>query len=354
VGLTLEWAEVLSRLSDRRSLTAPEAEGVLGRVLSGEATPAQIGAFLTLLHAKGETVEEVAGLARAMVAAAVPVTLGGSEIVVDLVGTGGDRLRSINVTTLASFIVAGAGVPVCKHGNRAASSAVGTADVLEALGVAIEVGPAGVAACVRGAGMGFCFAQRFHPAMKYVGPVRKELGVPTVFNFLGPLTNPAQTRYQLVGVSDPGVAEIMINVLGTTGSRHAMLIHADDGLDELSVTSHSTVTELVGDGSGAYEVSQWRVDPEELGFPMATMDDLRGGDAAFNADVIRSVLAGERGARRDIGVLNAAAGLMVAGRVNDLEAGVVLANESIDSGRAAAVLGALVTRSQAELRQEQG
>ncbi len=357
VGLTLEWAEVLTRLSDRQSLTADEAEWVLGRVLAGEATPAQIGAFLTLLHAKGETVDEVAGLARAMVAAAVPVDLGstgGGGIVVDLVGTGGDRLSSINVTTLAAFIVAGAGVPVCKHGNRAASSAVGTADVLEALGVAIEVGPAGVADCVLEAGMGFCFAQRFHPAMKYVGPVRKELGVPTVFNFLGPLTNPAQTRYQLVGVSDPAVADIMINVLGTTGSRHAMLIHADDGLDELSVTSPSSVTELVGDGLGTYEVSQWRVDPEALGFPLATMDDLRGGDAAFNAEVIRSVLGGERGARRDIGVLNAAAGLMVAGRVPDLESGVVVANESLDSGRAATVLGALVTRSQAALRREQG
>ncbi len=187
----LQWPEVLSRLTARADLTAAEAEQTLALVLSGEATPAQVGAFLTLLHAKGETIDEVTGLARAMTDAAVPLPLGlGDEVVIDLVGTGGDRLRSINVTTLAAFIVAGAGVKVCKHGNRAASSAVGTADVLEALGVAIELGPEGVAQCVREAGMGFCFAQRFHPAMRYVGPVRKEVGVPTVFNFLGPTDQP--------------------------------------------------------------------------------------------------------------------------------------------------------------------
>jgi anthranilate phosphoribosyltransferase len=350
VGLTLEWPDVLARLTRREPLTAAEAEGVLGTVLSGDATPAQIGAFLTLLHAKGETIEEVTGLARAMVEAAVPVTLApaaGSEVVVDLVGTGGDRLRSINVTTLAAFIVAGCGVAVCKHGNRAASSAVGTADVLEALGVAIGIGPEGVAACVAEAGMGFCFAQRFHPAMKFVGPVRKELGVPTIFNFLGPLTNPARTRHQLVGVSDPAMASIMANVLGATGSRRAMVIFADDGLDELSVTSPSTVLELVGDGDGSFEISEWRVDPGALGLAPATMEDLRGGDAAFNAEVIRSVLGGESGPRREIGLLNAAAGLMVAGRVGDLSAGLELAVEAIDSGRAAAALEALVATSQA-------
>ena len=195
------------------------------------------------MHAKGETAEEVTGLARAMVDAAVPCPLGATRTprtAVDLVGTGGDRLASINVTTLAAFITAGCGVPVCKHGNRAASSSVGTADVLEALGVAIELGPEGVARCVAEAGMGFCFAQRFHPAMRFVGPVRKELGVPTVFNFLGPLINPARTRRQLVGVSDPAMAPIMAGVFGATGSRRTLIVHADDGLDELSVTSPST------------------------------------------------------------------------------------------------------------------
>ncbi len=348
MGLTLGWPDVLSRLSRRESLTEEEAEGVLGSVLAGEATPAQVGAFLTLLHAKGETTEEVTGLARAMVEAAVPLALPvGPDAVVDLVGTGGDRLSSINVTTLASLVVAGAGVAVCKHGGRSASSSVGSADVLEALGVAIEVGPVGVARCVAEAGIGFCFAQRFHPAMRYVAPVRRELGVPTIFNFLGPLTNPARTRYQLVGVNDPAMARIMATVLGTTGSRRAMIIHADDGLDELSVTSPSTVLELTGDGAGAYELSEWRVDATSLGLARATMDDLRGGDAAFNARAIRDVLAGAHGANRDIAVLNAAAALLVIGRVDDLSAGVELAADSLDGGHAARALDALVATSQA-------
>ena len=348
------WPDVLATLSRREALTAAQAEATMRVVFAGEATPAQIGAFLTLLHAKGETAEEVTGLARAMVDVAVPCPLGlpPDTVVVDLVGTGGDRLASINVTTLASFITAGCGVPVCKHGNRAASSAVGTADVLEALGVAIEIGPEGVAECVRTAGMGFCFAQRFHPAMRYVGPVRKELGVPTVFNFLGPLTNPARTRHQLVGVSDPAMAPIMAGVFGATGSRRSFIVHADDGLDELSVTSPADVLEVRGDGSGDFAVSSWRVDPAILGITPATMADLKGGDAAFNARVIRSVLEGEAGPRRDIGVLNAAAALVVAGRVDDLAAGMELAAESLDHGRALGVLDALVATSQAALRRQ--
>ena len=346
MGLTLSWPDVLTRLVQRESLTETEAESILGRVLAGEATPAQIGAFLTLLHAKGESIDEVTGLARAMVDAAVPLPLSGPGMVVDLVGTGGDRLSSINVTTLAALIVAGCGVRVCKHGGRSASSSVGSADVLEALGVAIEIGPVGVARCVAEAGMGFCFAQRFHPAMRYVAPVRRELGVPTIFNFLGPLTNPSRTRYQLVGVSDPAMASIMATVLGATGSRRAMVIHADDGLDELSVTSLSTVLELNGDGEGSFDLTEWRVDPGSLGLAPATLDDLRGGDADFNARAIRSVVEGERGANRDIGVLNAAAGLMVAGRARDLAGGVGLAVESLDTGRAGEVLDALVATSQ--------
>ncbi len=352
MGLT--WPEVLARLSRREPLSEAEAEATLKTVLSGEATPVQVGAFLALLHAKGETAEEVTGLARAMIDAAVPCPLGETQAAaaVDLVGTGGDRLASINVTTLAAFITAGCGVPVCKHGNRAASSSVGTADVLEALGVAIEVGPEGVARCVAEAGMGFCFAQRFHPAMRFVGPVRKELGVPTVFNFLGPLINPARTRRQLVGVSDPAMAPIMAGVFGATGSRHALIVHADDGLDELSVTSPSNVLEVRGDGTGEFELTEWRVDPAALGLAPATMADLRGGNAAFNAGVIRAVLEGERGARRDIGVLNAAAALIVAGRTDDLESGLALAAESVDSGQAVAVLDALIATSQ-DARQRQ-
>jgi anthranilate phosphoribosyltransferase len=354
VGLT--WPEVLARLSRGEPLGAAEAEETLQIVLSGEATPAQVGAFLALLHAKGETAEEVTGLARAMVAAAVPCPLGeqDADTAVDLVGTGGDRLASFNVTTLAAFITAGCGVPVCKHGNRAASSSVGTADVLEALGVAIELGPEGVARCVAEAGMGFCFAQRYHPAMRFVGPVRKELGVPTVFNFLGPLINPARTRRQLVGVSDPAMGPIMAGVFGATGSLRTLIVHADDGLDELSVTSPSNVLEVRGDGRGAFEVTEWRVDPQALGLAPAAMADLRGGDAAFNAGVIRAVLEGERSPRRDIGVLNAGAALVAAGRVDDLRSGLALAAESIDTGRAVGVLDALIATSQDELRRAPG
>ena len=202
--------------------------------------------------------------------------------------------------------------------------------------------------------MGFCFAQRFHPAMRFVGPVRKELGVPTVFNFLGPLINPARIRRQLVGVSDPAMAPIMAGVFGATGSRRTLIVHADDGLDELSVTSPADVLEVRGDDAGAFEVTQWRVDPRALGFPPATMADLRGGNAAFNAGVIRSVLEGEMGPRRDIGVLNAAAALVVAGRVEDLESGLGLATDSIESGRALGVLDALIATSRDELRRQPG
>ena len=354
MGLT--WPEVLARLTRGESLDAAEAEETLQIVLGGEATPAQVGAFLALLQAKGVTAEEVTGLARAMVDAAVACPLGddNADVAVDLVGTGGDRLASFNVTTLAAFITAGCGVPVCKHGNRAASSSVGTADVLEALGVAIELGPDGVARCVSEAGMGFCFAQRFHPAMRFVGPVRKELGVPTVFNFLGPLINPARTRRQLVGVSDPAMAPIMAGVFGATGSLRTLIVHADDGLDELSVTSPSSVLEVRGDGAGAFDMTEWRVDPQALGLAPATMADLRGGDATFNAAVIRAVLEGERSPRRDIGVLNGAAALVAAGRANDLQSGLALAADSIDSGRASGVLDALVATSRDALHQPPG
>ena len=339
------WAGVLGRLLAGESLSADEAETVLGQVLDGDAAPAQVAALLVALRAKGESVAEMTGLSRSMLAHAEPLTIDGD--LVDLVGTGGDRLRSINVTTIAAFVTAGAGVRVCKHGNRAASSSVGTADVLEALGVVVELGGAGVARCVAEVGMGFCFAQRFHPAMRFVGPVRKELGIPTVFNFLGPLTNPARARFQLVGVSDPPMAAKMAGVLGANGSRRSMVVYADDGLDELSVTSGSTILELSGDGAGDYDVRTWRLDPTELGFPPATMRDLHGGDAAFNAEVIRRVLGGEKGPRRDIRVLNAAAALVIAGRAADLHEGVALANASIDEGRAAAVLDGLVRVSTA-------
>jgi anthranilate phosphoribosyltransferase len=357
VGLTAEpsvpvtfdvlggWPGVLSRVIAGQSLSAGDAECVLGEVLDGGATPAQVGALLVALRVKGESIEEMTGLVRAMLEHAEPLVVEGD--VVDVVGTGGDRLSSINVSTLAACIAAGAGARVCKHGNRAASSSVGTADVLEALGVAVDLGPAGVVRCVTEVGMGFCFAPRYHPAMRHVGPVRSQLGVATVFNFLGPLANPARARYQLVGVSDPAMAAKMAGVLGANGSRRSMVVYADDGLDELSVTAPSTVLELTADDAGTgYELRTSRLDPAELGFGPATLADLRGGDAAFNASVIRSVLDGERSARRDIGVLNAAAALVVAGRAAGLVEGVAQAEAAVDAGRAAAVLDGLVQVSQ--------
>ncbi len=337
------WPGVITSLQRGRSLSEDEIAAVLDQILAGAATPVQTAGFLVALGAKGESVAEMAGMVRSMLAHAEPIELAPGAV--DVVGTGGDRLGSINVSTLSALVAAGAGLRVCKHGNRAASGSVGTADVLEALGVDVELGGEGVARCVAEAGMGFCFAQRFHPCLRFVGPVRAELGIPTVFNFLGPLAHPARVRRQLVGVNTPAMADRMASVLGTNGSERAWVVYADDGLDELSVTAPSTVTELEGTGDGRFEVHEWRVDPADLGFAPAALADLRGGDAAFNADVIRRVLDGEHGARRDIGVLNAAAALVIGGRAPDLAVGVAHASAAIDSGAAARVLDALVAVS---------
>ncbi len=346
------WTGVLGRVLGGDSLGADEAAAAIGEVLDGAATPAQTAALLVGLRVKGETVEEMTGLVHEMFAHAVPLSVEGD--VVDVVGTGGDRLASINVSTLAACIAAGAGARVCKHGNRAASSSVGTADVLEALGVAVDLGPKGVARCVTEVGMGFCFAPRYHPAMRYAGPVRRELGVPTVLNFLGPLANPARARRQLVGVSDPVMAPRMAEVLGSNGSAHAMVVYGDDGLDELSVTSPSTILEVVADDGqpGAFTVRSSRLDPAELGIAPSPMSELRGGDAAFNAGVIRRVLEGERSARRDIGILNAAAALVVAGRAAGLAEGAEMAARAVEDGSALGVLEGLVRVSCEEAEAE--
>jgi anthranilate phosphoribosyltransferase len=282
-----------------------------------------------------------------MVAHAVPLPLPDGIEVVDTCGTGGDRLRSINVSTIASLVVAASGAKVCKHGGRASSSAVGAADVLEELGAVADLGPAGVARSIDEVGLGFCFAPRFHPAMRFAGPVRKELGIPTVFNFLGPLANPARAGYQVIGVSDAEMADNMLGVLAANGTRRAMVVHGDDGLDELSTTGPSTVHELIrtddgSSGGGDVAISVYRIDPSDLGLARATLDDLRGGDASVNADAIRRVVAGDASPHRDIALLNAAAALVVVGKATDLAAGVALAAEVIDSGRANEVLDAFV------------
>ena len=336
------WSGILGTLTGRGDLDREAAAAAMGEILEGDATPSQIAGFIVALRMKGETAEELTGLVGAMLARAVPVTLAEPDGVIDLVGTGGDRSHSINVSTLAALTVAGAGARVCKHGNRAASSACGTADLLEALGVAFDLGPDGVARCVAEAGMGFCFAPRYHGAMRHAGPTRKELGVPTVFNFLGPLANPARVRRQVTGVADGAMAERMVGVLQANGAERAMVVYGHDGLDELTTTATSTVHEL-RDG----EVTAYDLDPVDLGLARATLDDLRGGDAATNARLARAVLAGEPGPHADIVVLNAAAGLVVAGLADDLAAGVELARATLVDGGAAAALERLVTVSQA-------
>jgi len=337
------WPKVLSRLMTGEHLESAEAGAALAEVLAGNATDAQVAAFVTALRIKGETVEELAGLVRTMLDFAQPMEVPGE--LVDTCGTGGDGSSSINVSTIAAFVVAGAGARVCKHGGRAASSASGSADVLEALGVVIDLGPEEVTSCLGAAGMGFCFAPRFHPAMRHAIPIRRQLGVTTVFNFLGPLANPARARYQVVGVSDSGMAEKMVGVLAANGSTRAMVVHGHDGLDELSTTGPSTVHELMTAPDGSVAVRTFVVDPAELGLAPTDLKSLRGGDAAANAGLARAVLRGDRGPHRDIVVLNAAAGLVVAGRADDLVEGLGLAEASIDDGRAADVLERLITAS---------
>jgi anthranilate phosphoribosyltransferase len=333
------WPGILGPLTAGLDLAPQQAEAAMADILAGNATSAQIAGFIVALRMKGETTGELRGLLTAMRAAGerVPIDPAG---LVDVVGTGGDRSHSINVSSLAALVVAGAGVRVCKHGNRAASSACGSADVLDALGVAIELGPDDVARCVDLAGIGFCFAPRFHPAMRHAVPTRKELGVPTVFNSLGPMANPAHVRRQVIGVADWGVARRMIDVLAALGSEHVMVVHGHDKLDELTTTTTSSVLELV-DG----EVREYDVDPVDLGLPLADPGELRGADPVANAESGTRVLAGEPGAHRDIVVLNAAAGLLVAGRAGTLAEGIELAIDSIDDGRAAAALDRLVVVS---------
>lgn len=339
------WPAVLGRLAGGDDLSPTQAAAAMGDVFAGNATPAQIAAFVFGLRCKGETVDEMTGMVSAMLAAAERVELG-SELTsraVDTCGTGGDRSGTINVSTVSALVVAGAGVPVCKHGGRAASSKSGSADVLEALGVVIDLGPAGVARCVAEAGVGFCFAPRYHPAMRHAIPVRRELGVPTAFNFLGPLANPARVRRQVVGVGDHSMAAKMVRVLAAAGADHVLVVHGADGLDELSTTGPSVFHEY---RRSTGEFTFGSVDPTLLGFGTATLDDLRGGDPATNAELALRVLSGEEGPRRDIIALNAAAALVAGGAVEDLAAGVKLAGEVLGDGRAAACLQRLVAVSQ--------
>lgn len=328
--------EAVQTLVDGLDLTQAQATSAMDEIMTGDATPAQIGAFMTALRMKGETVDEVTGLAAVMREKATPIAVGRSPIV-DTCGTGGDGSHTFNISTAAAFVVAGAGVAVAKHGSRAASSQCGSADVLRELGVNVDADPAVVARCVDDVGIGFLFAVRLHGAMKHaIGP-RRELGIRTVFNILGPMTNPAGARHQLIGVFDGAWTERVADALGRLGSERALVVHGHDGLDEITITGSTRVSEL-RDGS----VTTYDLDPRDYGFNLAAPETLKGGDAAENAAILRDVLAGSRGARRDIVLLNAAAALLAVEAVADLATGLGMARDALDSGRAASRLADLV------------
>ncbi|MGH8905099.1 MAG: anthranilate phosphoribosyltransferase [Egibacteraceae bacterium] len=334
------WAEALNRLVRREDLDDETAASLMRRIMEGKATQAQIAALLMGLRMKGETAAEITGLVRTMRAFALRVHVDGP--VLDTCGTGGDRAGTFNVSTVAALVAAGAGAKVAKHGNRAASGRCGSADLLEAWGVAIDLAPQRVADCIAQVGIGFCFAPAFHPAMRHVMPTRRELGVPTVFNFLGPLTNPAAAGHQTIGVSDPTMAPKMADVLVRLGSVHALVFCGQDGLDELTTTGPSTIWE-VRDG----HVARSQFDPADYGIPRATLADLAGGDVKGSCQVAEDVLSGAPGPRRDIVVLGAAAALLAADAVTSWRDGLDAAAASLDSRAAANTLERWIVVSQA-------
>jgi anthranilate phosphoribosyltransferase len=334
----------LHRLLEHGSLTMAEAQAVMNEIMDGLATPAQIGGFLIALRLKGESEEEVAGFAAAMRARAVPVPIAPDQVLVDTCGTGGDGRQTFNISTAAALVAAGAGARIAKHGNRAVSNACGSADVLEALGVNIQLGPEGVARCIAEAGVGFLFAPLYHPSLRHIGPVRRELGVRTVFNLLGPLTNPAGASTQLLGVADGRAARILARALTRLGTHHALVVHGAGGLDEISLSGPTLCYEV---RAGQPEPATFTIGPEEFGLAPAPLGAVRGGSPGENAALVRQVLAGQPGPHRDIVLLNAAAALYVGGRAPNLETGLAQAAEAIDSGAAAAALERLITTSQA-------
>jgi len=333
--------EAIAKLVEGQNLTEAEAQSAMNQIMEGEATNAQIGAFLAAMRLKGETVAELVGCARAMRASAVKVVCQQSDLV-DTCGTGGDGTGTFNISTLVALVAAGAGLIVAKHGNRSVSSQCGSADVLEALGVNLELGPEEIARCIETVGIGFLFAQRLHPAMKNVALPRRELGIRTIFNVLGPLTNPASASIQLLGVYSPDLTEPLAHVLRTLGTKRALVVHGHDGLDELSTTGINKITRL-SDG----EISTFELDPASLGLSPATLDDLKGGPVQENVQITMGMLLrGEKGPRRDIVLLNAAAIMVAAGKAADFASGLALANESMDSGQALKKLEQLIRLSQ--------
>ncbi len=332
------WPDILGRLTSGIDLDSADALKAMGEIMAGEATPAQIAAFIVALRMKGETVAELTGLVEGMRAVAVKVDAGPG--LVDTAGTGGDRSGTFNISTTSALIAAAAGARVAKHGNRSASSHCGSADVLEGLGMVIDLPPAATVRLLAETGFAFFFAPLYHPAMRHAGPVRKELGIPTVFNVLGPLANPAGATRQAIGVADRRMAEVMIGVLQRLGSEHAFVYHGEDGLDEVTTTAPTYIYRLK-DG----EVTHAEFTPEDFGVPRAKPADLLGGTVAENVAITRAILTGERGPRRDAAVVNASPALVAAGLADGFIAGVRLAEAALDSGRAAELLDRVVGRS---------
>lgn len=333
----------IQKVVDGETLTRAEAAGAMDAIMSGEATAAQIGSLVTALRMRGETEEEIAGFAEAMRRHALRVPLATSDTVVDVVGTGGDRAHTFNISTTAAFVVAGAGVRVAKHGNRAMTSRCGSADVLEGLGVRIDLGPEAVGRCIDEVGIGFMFAQIFHPAMRFAAPSRREIGIRTVFNILGPLTNPASAPYQMIGVADRAIAAKMARVLALLGTAHALVVHSHDGLDEISLSAPTFVNDVRANGS--VDLRSYEIEPGEIGMPGAPLAQVCGGSVEDNVAIIRHVLNGGNGATRAITLLNAGAALYAADAVDSIRDGVLRAAESVDSGAAAAKLEALIALS---------
>jgi len=331
--------ESLKKVVDREDLSQEDAFLTMDEIMSGKATDAQIAAFLTALRLKGETVGEITGFARAMrekvtrvrVRGQVNAALSGTdrEALVDTCGTGGDASNTFNISTATAFVVAGAGIPVAKHGNRSVSSMCGSADVVEALGVSLELSPEQVGRCIDEVGIGFLYAPLLHKAMKYVMTARREIRIRTVFNILGPLTNPAGASAQVMGVYQENLTEVLARVLKELGSRRAFVVHGLDGLDEVSPSAESTVSE-VRDG----QVHTYRVSPEDFGLQRARLSDVQGGNAAANAQIITRILGGEPGPKRDVVMMNASLAIAAGGKANTLHEGVTLAAQSIDSGAA--------------------
>ncbi len=336
--------EAIASLVAGHSLSEAEATATMDEIMTGVATPAQMGAFLVALRLKGETVDEVTGMARGMRNASTRVPLPSHIRAIDTCGTGGDGADTFNISTAAGLLVASLGQPVAKHGNRAASSRCGSADVLESLGVKLDLGPEAVARCIERTNFGFMFAPTYHPAMRHVGPTRREVGVRTVFNILGPLTNPAGAQYQVLGVADARLVPLMAQALLRLGCSHALVIHGLDGVDEFSLSGPTLVAEVRGDRG---DVVEYQVTPESVGLPESSREAVHGGDAAYNAALLRRILSGEQtGPAADMVALNAGAALYTTDRASSIAEGVRQAHEALREGKALATLDALTATTQ--------